>query len=1136
MSHLRIDSPEWLWPALAIWLIVVPVLWWVDRDRLARFGWIGAVARSVALAALLLSLSQPTIIRSLDGSPGGEVVVLLDRSRSMSVVDSGRTPAQNVAIADAIGLLGTTERPIIATELRTKVRTMTPLFDAVNAARSELEYAQLGGRGTSAAEARFKQALVALRRALLDLQNASHDQANTTRLFSLCRDCISAIDHAIAEKKFETPVLQQRLAFTPNALVAAANDPQEAADASLFWSDASVRTAVDRLVQMPRIDVASRLIAQWRKALGTSAPIVIRAAEPSLSMLTIDPDNPSIEANGAVSDLTGALAAVPQRMGTSDSRTIVLCSDGRQSGVPQTAVSQNSPVIAVETGGPVKRDLGIQAVDVPAWCYRGQTISASVILRAVGLKDEQFDCTVEADGQTSTQHASAPEGRVTLNFPIKLTSPGACDIAVSCETNPIDAIAANNSVYRFVRVSDDSLPVAIAGGDTLHAVVADAPWIETRPLSLPLGDERAVFLKAVRGNDFSTAQWQTLADWVERRGGCLILNPSADADPAALQQITPLRRLLPWNQISRWRVTPLENGGAALDPAENRRRWEKLPALKEVAPITQLRGGVTTLLQDRDSGQAVVTSARLGAGRVVFIGIGDVDRWLGASQSPDLAQFWTALLTESADPPFAARDAQQALDVAPAMISPEQSAAIRIATTNPSTPLIDVVEDDEVVRHVDVRAVPNAAAPSRFTATVAQLPEGDYDVRSTVGSDTLDVPLKVAENYTAELADVNPDEYTLRRFARSTDGDFLKLEEAASLPERLLELQRRRKNGTLRRFVGRFSVVLPRGRLPGFGLGQPQMGGSVVNDDASRFVVRFVRRHRRLRLLRSLSVVLIELVSWLTVMGLIDRLMPLSWQIRLSIEIATAGAIMWQLAGPLHQSAKRIDLAKAGNEVERFDERFAGTLATTVAPGPGASPALLQSVREQLQQILNRVELRDLLPVRTIATPLLIACIAVVILIAACGVFASTANALLLRELLPLAERPPVTTVHLHVIPGDVTRNSGEPFNIVVRASGLGDAVPTLQFRTDDPEFTTGNFIGMSDEFVYRFTSLDRPLTYRVVGGDAISPSYTAKLATSKAAAPATAAVDRTASRSARQAGDAYVRAMRSASTQMDKR
>src|SRR3954466_551419 len=96
------------WPvAAAVGLAVLAAVSWLSppqvREVRGLWRWGLPALRAAAALALAAALLKPAVLRpkTADERPVG--VVLVDRSRSMSVVDNARTHAQLVALADGLG-------------------------------------------------------------------------------------------------------------------------------------------------------------------------------------------------------------------------------------------------------------------------------------------------------------------------------------------------------------------------------------------------------------------------------------------------------------------------------------------------------------------------------------------------------------------------------------------------------------------------------------------------------------------------------------------------------------------------------------------------------------------------------------------------------------------------------------------------------------------------------------------------------------------------------------------------------------------------------------------------------------------------------------------------------------------------
>src|SRR4051794_10048341 len=102
VAVLQLHSPQNLPLALLLMAGVIAVTLWLYPPQVRLLGsmwrWILPLLRVAALAAIAFSFLQPVIIRPKTSTERGAVVVLLDDSRSMEVVDAARTAAHRVAL------------------------------------------------------------------------------------------------------------------------------------------------------------------------------------------------------------------------------------------------------------------------------------------------------------------------------------------------------------------------------------------------------------------------------------------------------------------------------------------------------------------------------------------------------------------------------------------------------------------------------------------------------------------------------------------------------------------------------------------------------------------------------------------------------------------------------------------------------------------------------------------------------------------------------------------------------------------------------------------------------------------------------------------------------------------------------
>ena len=135
-------------------LLVIAVIWsYASQVRSMGWPWRGLLPllRGLAVLALAASLVKPVAVRVASAAQRGTVLVLVDRSRSMSITDNSRTIAQTVALADALDKLPHGLRSEIAPGLSAVLEHLSALAADVKAAQDDLDYARVSGATSSCA-------------------------------------------------------------------------------------------------------------------------------------------------------------------------------------------------------------------------------------------------------------------------------------------------------------------------------------------------------------------------------------------------------------------------------------------------------------------------------------------------------------------------------------------------------------------------------------------------------------------------------------------------------------------------------------------------------------------------------------------------------------------------------------------------------------------------------------------------------------------------------------------------------------------------------------------------------------------------------------------------------------------------
>src|SRR5688572_12965431 len=152
LSQVLWNSPRSLPVAVAVALVTLVAVIWLYPPQVKGLSWgwrWGLPAlRAAGMLVLAAALLKPALLRPKTADEQGTVVVLVDRSRSMAVVDNARSPAQLVALADGLGMLPPAgARSEAGAAVAARAAEVRPLVAAAERAWGDLEYARVAGRG-----------------------------------------------------------------------------------------------------------------------------------------------------------------------------------------------------------------------------------------------------------------------------------------------------------------------------------------------------------------------------------------------------------------------------------------------------------------------------------------------------------------------------------------------------------------------------------------------------------------------------------------------------------------------------------------------------------------------------------------------------------------------------------------------------------------------------------------------------------------------------------------------------------------------------------------------------------------------------------------------------------------------------
>lgn len=846
-AQIRWHSLSMMPLVVALGAALVLAVVWLYPAQVRQVGrpwrWVLPGLRATALLVLTASLLQPALQRLRRAEERAAVLVLVDRSRSMSVTDATRAPAQLVALADGLGRLPAGTRPAATAGLGADIERLRGRVGDVVSAGKDLQNAEAFGRGIEAARDRLAQARdrFAAAAAALAERAARLPEGDVRARLSTLKDIPAATDR-------EAWAADARARLGAATVAAAAF--QEEADRKLYESDPAVKAVCDELAAMSRWTLAEQALLRGETGLVPkiveTMPVIAYAVSDGVTPVAlargrdVKPQLPTAP-DGLGSDVAGAVAAALAKTAGRPVRAVVLLSDGRQVGGEAAVVSGLTPAgvpvfaVAVAPPGPA-RDLAFAPdVSAPASAFVGETVTVRVSLAAAGLPAGAADVQLRAGEVVQTQRVAfgdpnQPAGRA--EFSLRLEQGGPQKVVLTLPPSPGEVTAENNVIERWVKVLPSRMRVAAysatAGRDFqfLRNALARTTWVQIESAVLdpaapavPLPPEQllqqdVVILSDVPAAALTDVQWDALNELVRARGGSLFLLAGPDHLPASYtaEQIVA-SGLLPYdakNFTPAWRewfggeaafrlvpspradpvtLDALRLGASGLD---SQRRWQSLPGTFRYLPVPELNSKLNTraLLVEADSRVPVLTESRPGNGKVFFLGSDETWRWRFKAGEEDFDRFWLQLVRYAGGEPYAVRRDLLALDVSPIAPSPAEPVAVRarVLRADANSFQIQVLREGAVVR-THALAPAGAAGTGLFTASLGTLPEGDHLVRLTNPTDphpaaaTLDVPVHVAASSEAEMADLSGDDGVLRRLAESSGGEFLTL-------DRLDELQK----------------------------------------------------------------------------------------------------------------------------------------------------------------------------------------------------------------------------------------------------------------------------------------------------------------------------------------------------------
>lgn len=847
IAELTFESPT-LWPLVAavVAALTLAIVWLYPAQLrgVGITGWAAPFLRWVAVVALAVSLLKPVFLQPRSAEQAGAIVVLVDCSKSMSVIDPGRTPAEQVALAGALGRLPAGLRSQAVATLDDDLDRVESRLRNVIAARSDLDYARVAGRE-----------IVEKQQHLVDVVG---------RYTQAVGELIAKAPLFPDQSDLRQRITQMRPAPTTDAgegwteearrridgVLAAARAFQSSADEQLYKSNSIVRSTCQQLSKSSRLDLAgSALLAPGSgliARLGSRDPIIGLAMRHELSPISLSKaggpvSTLSLSADADESDLAGSVSAAINGLANQPVRAVVLFSDGRQVGgrgdVTSALRPSGVPVFTVGVAPEQTPDVSISNVSLSGMsAFAGESLEGEADVIVDGDLKPPGDVQVTSSNGHAAEKLSprvrrnrregGKELSATFNVTINPKDGGAAErLVISVPPIPGEATTANNHVERWIKVSSSRLRVAICTAaptwdfEYLRNSMERRPWVQLSsqlldPANPRLGmtpgqilDQDVLVLSDVPVTALDVNQWDAIRALVTDRGGSVILLAGTAFDIADYAHQPIARTLLPFHDIHPiWKEWPGEQPAFHFVPTplgervalrlgggpDDSRRWQELPGVFRYLQIPDkvLDPGVQPLLLESEGGGAVLTEKRIGAGTALFLGMNETWRWRLKGAEREADRFWRQLIRYAGGEPYAVTRGGLALDLDKVATRPGESVHIRarIREANnkrQSTCPIQILREGKLISTRQLVAKEGG----QFSGNLADLPAGDFQIQLRgAGSDAaveVRVPLHVAASDEAEMRDVSGDREMLTRISRSSGGQYLPIDQVDRLPERL---------------------------------------------------------------------------------------------------------------------------------------------------------------------------------------------------------------------------------------------------------------------------------------------------------------------------------------------------------------
>jgi uncharacterized membrane protein len=546
--------------------------------------------------------------------------------------------------------------------------------------------------------------------------------------------------------------------------------------------------------------------------------------------------------NGSQTKLGAALDGAREELAGLPVSGIVLVSDGADTSDASLTnallglKAEKLPVFTVGVGSAqLPRDLQIDRITTPRTVLKNASLLVDVVVTQTGYSGKTVTVDVEDDGRiVGSQQVELPRDGSPATVRVRATAsePGPRVFRFRVSPQPGELVTQNNQREAIINVRDIREKIlyfegeprfemkfirrAIADDKNLQLVslqrTADNKYLRLdvdNPDELIAGfpktreelfSYRALILGSIEAGAFTGDQLQMIEDFVDRRGGALLMlggarsfaeggyggTPVADALPLAIDpKLRP-----PDDTLARLQIQPTRPGQShavtqiAATEAASMARWRELPQVTSPNVPLVPKPGATVLLSgsdERGRQQPVLTWQQYGRGKTVAFTLQDSWQWQMHASIPLEDQthenLWRQMLrwlVEGVPHPVEARTPAD-------RVEPGEAITLEADVVDPT---FVELNDASVVAHVTPPGGATVDVPLQWTGerdgqyrgTFVSTEPGAYEVNAeatragkTLGSSVMYVRAAPGD---AEYFDPTMHEGPLRRIADETGGRF----------------------------------------------------------------------------------------------------------------------------------------------------------------------------------------------------------------------------------------------------------------------------------------------------------------------------------------------------------------------------